>query len=84
MDMNDLASVRAFASSFAEPVLNVLVNNAGIMNTPFALTKDGIEAQYQVTVWYRSSLFEKLLLLLVLYQYRVTTPSSAYYLFLKY
>ena len=48
MDNNDLASVASAASSLSEPALDVLVNNAGIMNTPFALTKDGFEAQYQV------------------------------------
>jgi retinol dehydrogenase 12 len=51
MDMGDLASIRNFGSAFRarhpEP-LDVLVNNAGIMATPFALTKDGNEAQFQV------------------------------------
>ncbi len=48
MDMNDLSTVVAGAAAYADPALHVLVNNAGIMNTPFAMTKDGFEAQYQV------------------------------------
>ena len=48
MDMNDLATVRSFAAAYSEPVVHLLVNNAGIMNTPFAKTADGFEAQYQV------------------------------------
>jgi NAD(P)-dependent dehydrogenase (short-subunit alcohol dehydrogenase family) len=48
MDLNSLSTVYAFASAYPEPVLNLLVNNAGIMNTPFAMSDDGIEAQYQV------------------------------------
>jgi NAD(P)-dependent dehydrogenase (short-subunit alcohol dehydrogenase family) len=32
-----------------EPVLHGLVNNAGIMGTPFAMTKDGFEEQWQVS-----------------------------------
>lgn len=48
MDMNDLSTVRSFAAAYSKPALHLLVLNAGIMNTPFALTADGIEAQYQV------------------------------------
>ena len=48
MDMNNLSSVRAFAAEFAPSTLQLLILNAGIMNTPFALTNDGFEAQYQV------------------------------------
>ena len=51
MDNADLSTVREFARQFKarhpEP-LDVLVNNAGIMATPYALTKDGFEAQFQV------------------------------------
>lgn len=48
LDMNDLSSVRSFVAQYAPPTLQLLILNAGIMNTPFALTKDGFEAQYQV------------------------------------
>ena len=44
LDLADLASVRAFAESWDEP-LDVLVNNAGIMAIPKARTADGFEAQ---------------------------------------
>jgi len=47
MDLNDLASVAEFAASYTHATLELIVCNAGIMNTPFALSKDGIEAQYQ-------------------------------------
>jgi len=50
MDLLSLDSVRNFAKVYlARGVpLHVLINNAGIMCTPFLITKDGIEAQFQV------------------------------------
>lgn len=49
MDHTDLTSVVAAATLFLsfETVLHGLVNNAGIMATPFEITKDGHEAQWQ-------------------------------------
>ncbi|KAI0145621.1 NAD(P)-binding protein [Xylariaceae sp. FL1272] len=49
MDHMDLASVAAAAKRFLsmETALHGLVNNAGIMATPFEITKDGHEAQWQ-------------------------------------
>jgi len=44
LDLADLASVRAFARGIDEEV-DVLVNNAGVMNVPYARTKDGFEMQ---------------------------------------
>ena len=44
LDLQDLASVREFADG-TEPGVDVLVNNAGIMAVPYALTKDGFESQ---------------------------------------
>ena len=44
LDLQDLASVREFAAGI-EPGVDVLVNNAGIMAVPYALTKDGFESQ---------------------------------------
>jgi NAD(P)-dependent dehydrogenase (short-subunit alcohol dehydrogenase family) len=35
----DLASVAEFAASYTHATLDLLVCNAGIMNTPFALSK---------------------------------------------
>ena len=35
----DLSTVATFAASYAAPALDVLICNAGIMNTPFALSK---------------------------------------------
>ncbi|WP_326545480.1 oxidoreductase [Mycolicibacterium sp. ND9-15] len=43
LDLQDLASVRAFADSV--DAVDVLVNNAGIMAVPYALTVDGFESQ---------------------------------------
>lgn len=50
LDLTSLAQVAAFAKALskAEPRLHMLVNNAGIMFTDFALTEDGIEEQFAV------------------------------------
>ena len=50
MDLNDLKSVKAAARNFQqmEERLDILINNAGIMATPFELTSDGYESQWQV------------------------------------
>ncbi|MCF8403910.1 MAG: SDR family NAD(P)-dependent oxidoreductase [Bacteroidales bacterium] len=47
LDLMDLASIKSFASKFKEHynILDVLLNNAGIMTTPYFLTKDGFEGQ---------------------------------------
>ncbi|MEN8719202.1 MAG: oxidoreductase, partial [Oceanococcaceae bacterium] len=47
LDLADLASVRAFAEAVAaaHPVVDLLVNNAGVMAVPFQKTKDGFEMQ---------------------------------------
>jgi NAD(P)-dependent dehydrogenase (short-subunit alcohol dehydrogenase family) len=49
VDFMDLTSVVAAAQHFLahETALHGLVNNAGIMATPFEMTKDGHEAQWQ-------------------------------------
>jgi NAD(P)-dependent dehydrogenase (short-subunit alcohol dehydrogenase family) len=44
LDLADLSSVKSFAKEFAKPV-DVLILNAGVMATPFSLTKDGFEMQ---------------------------------------
>jgi NAD(P)-dependent dehydrogenase (short-subunit alcohol dehydrogenase family) len=48
LDLADLASVRSFAATFVakHDALHVLVNNAGVMNTPSGKTKDGFETQF--------------------------------------
>jgi NAD(P)-dependent dehydrogenase (short-subunit alcohol dehydrogenase family) len=48
LDLADLASVRRAASAFLErhDRLDVLVNNAGVMFTPFGRTTDGFELQF--------------------------------------
>lgn len=47
LDLQDLASIDAFSTNFSKKFsqLDVLMNNAGIMNTPYSLTKDGFESQ---------------------------------------
>jgi len=45
LDLADLASVRAFAASWLGD-LDLLVNNAGVMNIPESRTKDGFETQF--------------------------------------
>jgi len=48
LDLGDLESVRRFADSFRERYrrLDVLLNNAGIMMTPYFRTKEGFEGQF--------------------------------------
>ena len=50
LDLQDLAAVKKFTADFTENYdrLDVLLNNAGIMTTPYFLTKDGIEGQIGV------------------------------------
>jgi NAD(P)-dependent dehydrogenase (short-subunit alcohol dehydrogenase family) len=47
LDLTALASVRAAATTICDitPVIHVLMNNAGVMFTPFARTQDGFELQ---------------------------------------
>lgn len=45
LDLADLASIREFAAGW-QGGLDVLVNNAGVMNIPEAATKDGFEMQF--------------------------------------
>jgi NAD(P)-dependent dehydrogenase (short-subunit alcohol dehydrogenase family) len=47
LDLTALASVRAAATTIREitPVIHVLMNNAGVMFTPFGRTQDGFELQ---------------------------------------
>jgi NAD(P)-dependent dehydrogenase (short-subunit alcohol dehydrogenase family) len=46
LDLMDFASIKKFANSFKEKYdrLDILLNNAGIMTTPYFLTNDGLEA----------------------------------------
>lgn len=48
LDLTDLALIRSFADQFLHEyqTLSILINNAGIMNTPFRLTSDGFESQF--------------------------------------
>ena len=47
LDLTSLASVRAAANAVREiaPVIHILMNNAGVMFTPFGRTQDGFELQ---------------------------------------
>jgi NAD(P)-dependent dehydrogenase (short-subunit alcohol dehydrogenase family) len=47
LDLMKLASVRSFAEEFRKKYshLDILMNNAGIMTSPYALTEDGFESQ---------------------------------------
>ncbi|XP_073033306.1 short-chain dehydrogenase TIC 32, chloroplastic-like [Primulina eburnea] len=48
LDLSSMASVIKFASEFTSSgqPLNLLINNAGIMATPYTLSKDNIELQF--------------------------------------
>jgi len=45
LDLADLSSVRSFAKEFTTPI-DSLILNAGVMATPFSLTKDNFEMQF--------------------------------------
>jgi NAD(P)-dependent dehydrogenase (short-subunit alcohol dehydrogenase family) len=47
LNLMSLASVRSFAQNFKQKYsrLDILINNAGIMTSPYALTEDGFESQ---------------------------------------
>jgi NAD(P)-dependent dehydrogenase (short-subunit alcohol dehydrogenase family) len=45
LDLADLASIRAFAHDLEDPI-DVLIDNAGVMNTPLGRTADGFELQF--------------------------------------
>ncbi|KAH6652330.1 hypothetical protein BKA67DRAFT_352899 [Truncatella angustata] len=67
MDLMDLTSVVTAANHFLtlETALHGLVNNAGIMATPFEMTKDGHEAQWQTNYLAHWVLTEHLLPLML-------------------
>jgi NAD(P)-dependent dehydrogenase (short-subunit alcohol dehydrogenase family) len=48
VDLADLESIHRFAENFTKafPKLDLLVNNAGVMNPPYTKTKDGFELQF--------------------------------------
>lgn len=48
LDLADLASVRSFAADLPHDRVHLLVNNAGIMAVPRALTADGFESQFGI------------------------------------
>lgn len=77
MDLMDLASVVAAAKRFLalETALHGLVNNAGIMATPFEMTKDGHEAQWQ-TNYLSHWVFTQHLLPLMLRTSKTLSPGS--------
>lgn len=83
LDLADLSSVEAFATRVTGrlPRLDCLVNNAGIMGVPRALTVDGFERQFAVNHLGHFALTGRLLpLLLAAPRGRVVTVTSATYL----
>ncbi|RSM05048.1 hypothetical protein CEP52_006486 [Fusarium oligoseptatum] len=85
MDQADLATVRACADVVREKSggkLNVVINNAAVMNTPYEKTKDGFELQFQTNYLSHFLLFYLLKDLLLAssspkFHSRVLTVSSA-------
>ena len=66
-ELDSLESVNNAANEVLKRTkqLNILINNAGIMNTPFELTKDGFESQLAVCHIAHFLLFRKLQPLLI-------------------
>eukprot|EP01118_Nematostelium_gracile_P006322 TRINITY_DN2032_c0_g1_i1.p1 TRINITY_DN2032_c0_g1~~TRINITY_DN2032_c0_g1_i1.p1 ORF type:complete len:252 (+),score=61.25 TRINITY_DN2032_c0_g1_i1:93-848(+) len=52
MDLADIQSIRSAAERLIqdEPEIHVLINNAGVMATPYEFTKDGYEMQWGTNV----------------------------------
>lgn len=63
LDLVDLASVKAFCDAFTKKYakLDVLVNNAGVMNTPAGKTKQGFETQFGINHMGHFALTQRLL-----------------------
>lgn len=83
LELDSLASVKAAADYVTSHTdqLNILVNNAGVMNAPYELTKDGHELQFGVNHLGHFLLFRRLLPLLLKsstpeFQSRVVNLSS--------
>jgi NAD(P)-dependent dehydrogenase (short-subunit alcohol dehydrogenase family) len=79
LDLSDLASVRRFADEFTSRYdrLDILINNAGIMRTPFRRTADGFELQFGTNHLGHFALTGLLLALIIrTSQARVVTVSS--------
>jgi len=66
MDLLSFKSIKAFVSEFssANEKLNILINCAGVMMPPFALSDDGFESQFQINFLGQHLLTELLLPLL--------------------
>ncbi|KAG6991393.1 hypothetical protein G7Y79_00052g087330 [Physcia stellaris] len=66
LDLQSFESVRTAAKAFLETEsrLDLLINNAGVMAVPFALTEDGFETQWQTNHLAHHLLFTSLLPLL--------------------
>lgn len=79
LDLSSLALVRRFAGEFTRRYdkLDILINNAGIMRTPFGKTADGFELQFGVNHLGHFALTGLLLDLIIRTpQARVVTVSS--------
>lgn len=63
LDVSSLASIRAFAAGWSGPV-NILINNAGIMQVPLTRTGEGLESQ-MATNYFGPFLLTNLLLPLI-------------------
>ncbi|KAI6352887.1 hypothetical protein MCOR25_009271 [Pyricularia grisea] len=74
MDLKNLASIASATDTFLakETVLHGLVNNAGIMATPFEITTDAYEAQWQTNYLAHWLLTDRLLPIML----RTTTTSK--------
>ena len=77
LDLGDLSTVRAFAEQFSQEHdrLDLLINNAGIMMSPYQLTTDGFEHQLAVNYIGHFALTD--LLLPLMNETSHNTPSGA-------
>ena len=77
LEMSSLASIRAFAATLQNTSIDVLVNNAGLMNVePYQTTEDGHEMTMGVN-HYGHFLLTQLLLPIIKGNGRIVTHSSA-------
>jgi len=82
LDLTSLKSVQSFAREFSQiclpGALHLLVNNAGVMNHPIELTRDGIEVTFS-TNYLGHFYLTKLLSELFNPKARILNVTSGYY-----
>ena len=85
LDQSSFDSIRSFVDAYNKQVgkLDVLINNAGIMMTPYGKTKDGLEQQIGTNHFGHFLLTVLLLPLVLQSRGRIVNVSSAAHFYVK-